>query len=312
MTSNKSVKIYVVGFDTVGAPASEMFVPIQAGRAINFHKLDALGDDTNDNISHLNPLYAEMTAMYWVWKNAPKSDYVGFFHYRRFLDLSPRAAVKNSDSHFSDFGPLTRRQFGWTEEAILAALADADIIVPPLDDIGNPQDGYKSTCSIYEQYLCYHVARDMDLTVAEAKKRTPPHLVDKALASHGAVFNHIYVMRWDLFEEYMAWCFSILEAVRPQIALDEPVYGKGQPQSRALGFLGERLLNVFLDMKKDQGIRVRHASRVFARHLPGSTRKMNWPIVISRALNRSFAYRKIPRGFYAKAFGVSLLFYRPY
>ncbi len=313
MTSTPSVKIYVVGFDRFGSPPSEVFVPIQAGKDISLNQFDVLGDNTGDNISALNPVYAEMTAMYWVWKNAPKSDYVGFFHYRRYLDFSGRRAVRNSDFSFADFGPLTMRRYGWSDDQIRSVVAKHDIIAPPLDEIGNPQDNYKTTCSIYEQYLCYHVGRDMDLMIEEAKRRSDnPEDIEEVFNSHFATFNHVYVMKWELFDEYMSWAFGILEAIRPKIALTEPIYKKGHVQSRAMGYLGERLFNAFLSLKKKQGIDVIHVSRVFGYANSSQRKRLNLKLAISKIFTRMFEFKKVRRGFYIKAFGVSLTFFKPY
>ena len=49
-----------------------------------------IGDDTGDNISHLNRTLNELTSMYWAWKNYDKlgnPDYIGFMHYRRIFDF---------------------------------------------------------------------------------------------------------------------------------------------------------------------------------------------------------------------------------
>jgi hypothetical protein len=310
---NSSVKIYVVGFDRFGAPPSDIFVPIQAGKAISLNQFEVLGDNTGDNISELNPIYAEMTAMYWVWKNAIKSDYVGFFHYRRYLDFSGKPPVKNSDFSFANFDPLTMRRYGWSDDNIRSAVAKHDITAPPLDKIGNPQDNYKTSCSIYEQYLCYHVGRDIDLMIEEAKKRSDsPNEIDEAFQRHYATFNHIFVMKWELFEEYMEWAFGILEAVRPKIALSEPIYAKGEVQSRAIGYLGERLFNAFLTIKEKQGADVAHVSRVFGYAGAPVKKKLNLKLAISKFFTRLFEYKKIRRGFYVKALGISITYYKPY
>lgn len=311
MSEKPSVKIFVVGFDTASAPDSDIFVPIQAGHDVSFFSLGVLTDATGENISKLNQYYAEMTAMYWVWKNYPRTDYVGFFHYRRFLDMSGRPAMANADLQFDNFGQLNRRRYGWTEEAIHKALEGNDIIVPPLDLIKNPEN-YQTSCSIYDQYVCYHVARDIDVMIAEARKCTDPKILREALDSHRAVFNHVYIMRWELFDEYMSWAFSILENVRPKIALDQPIYAKGEVQSRVLGYLGERLFNVYLEKKRREGAAIKHVPRAFGRGLPRNKPKSNWRFLTGRAVNRAFEYRRIRRGFQVTLLGVSFLYYRPY
>lgn len=48
---------------------SDIFLPIQVGKALSQLNLDMQGDDENDNISYLNPYYCELTAIYWLWKN---------------------------------------------------------------------------------------------------------------------------------------------------------------------------------------------------------------------------------------------------
>ena len=67
---------------------SKLFFPINGGSKLDDEwSLTFLQkDNAYDNISELNPLLNEMTAVYWFWKNyKPLPDYVGFNHYRRFF-----------------------------------------------------------------------------------------------------------------------------------------------------------------------------------------------------------------------------------
>lgn len=64
---------------------SDIFIPIQVWRELSELKLDMIWDNSWDNISNLNKEFCELTAMYWVWKNQEKTDYIWFYHYRRFL-----------------------------------------------------------------------------------------------------------------------------------------------------------------------------------------------------------------------------------
>ena len=84
----------------------DVLTPIHVGRALatesskdgNMSEEDyqwmldnMIGDDTGDNISHLNREFCELTAMYWAWKNYDKlgnPEYIGFMHYRRHLNFN--------------------------------------------------------------------------------------------------------------------------------------------------------------------------------------------------------------------------------
>ncbi len=61
---------------------------IQAGAAITMERIASILDNTGENISKRNRQYCEMTATYWVWKNA-HHDWVGIEHYRRHLLVKP-------------------------------------------------------------------------------------------------------------------------------------------------------------------------------------------------------------------------------
>lgn len=60
---------------------------LQAGTALAEREVGTYLDNSGDNISDKNVSFAEMTAMYWIWKNAPKSDYKGLCHYRRHFNI---------------------------------------------------------------------------------------------------------------------------------------------------------------------------------------------------------------------------------
>lgn len=64
---------------------------IQVGAALTDIKLHDITDMTGDNISEKNPVYCELTGLYWMWKNMVTKerhdDYFGIYHYRRVLDI---------------------------------------------------------------------------------------------------------------------------------------------------------------------------------------------------------------------------------
>lgn len=66
-------------------------VPLQVGKCFTELSVAELHDDMGRNISAKNKQYCELTALYWIWKNA-KAEYVGLCHYRRWFDISQEEA----------------------------------------------------------------------------------------------------------------------------------------------------------------------------------------------------------------------------
>ena len=86
----KDLSIYVFthkkpSFDII---EDETHIPIQVGAFYTKEDICKIKDDTLDNISEKNPLYSELTGIYWVWKNRGGDKYVGCEHYRRHFDLT--------------------------------------------------------------------------------------------------------------------------------------------------------------------------------------------------------------------------------
>ena len=84
----EKIKILVACHKQAEVFKNNVYLPIHVGKAL--HKdvdLGFLGDDTGENISRLNPLYCELTAQYWGWKNLDV-EYIGLCHYRRYFKTS--------------------------------------------------------------------------------------------------------------------------------------------------------------------------------------------------------------------------------
>ena len=100
---DKKVKILVACHKPDSVYEDEVYTPIHVGRAISkctddMHHM--IGDDTGDNISDKNPMYCEVTAQYWAWKNLKDVEYIGLCHYRRYF--GQRVTNDNIEFFLSD------------------------------------------------------------------------------------------------------------------------------------------------------------------------------------------------------------------
>ena len=87
-----SVRIWIAGHRETTEPYwdNELYCPIQQGSGQTFLNVR---DNTGDNIAEWNPVYAEQTGQYWIWKNADLTDYVGFTQYRRRFEFKDAEEV---------------------------------------------------------------------------------------------------------------------------------------------------------------------------------------------------------------------------
>ncbi|MBE6369302.1 MAG: DUF4422 domain-containing protein [Lentisphaerae bacterium] len=213
------IKIVVATHKKYQFPADDIYLPVQAGSALN-PPLGYQRDDENDNISAENPHYCELTALYWAWKNL-HADYYGLCHYRRYFTGKRR-------------GKKFERIAGYADLA--AALQQVPLILP------KPRKYFIE--SNYQQYIHAHHAEDLEVTRRVITDIAPDYLAayDQVMQrSYGSRFN-MFVMRRDLFNNYCQWLFGILFELEKR--LDISAYSAYD--ARVFGFVGERLLDVYV------------------------------------------------------------------
>ena len=216
------MKIYVLTHKKFDYEESDLYEPLLSGSALLDDDFGYTRDDTGDNISELNPYYAELTGEYWAWKNST-ADIIGFCHYRRYF-------VKNALMKKLD------------EEDIADILKDHDIIMPHkryLDktNIEEIHEGH------VEGDICQTV-EDYDILREIIKEKSPEYLesFDEVLNGNEIYWYNMYIWKKELFDDYFSWMFSILEEFRKQN--DFTRYDDGN--TRVLGYLSERLINVYI------------------------------------------------------------------
>lgn len=66
---------------------SDSYRFLEVGSYFHNEPVYDIRDNSGENISNLNQIYTEITGHYWIWKNAPKTKYIGVEHYRRHIDI---------------------------------------------------------------------------------------------------------------------------------------------------------------------------------------------------------------------------------
>lgn len=211
---------------------SNIITPIHVGKSLSNQDLGFQGDNSSDNISEKNPYFCELTATYWIWKNAT-ANIVGLFHYRRFLNFT------NTDTKIHTINDGTASKYKITEDVIENILKEYDLIVP-----------YKNKpnkLSVYDYYCQAHIGSDMDLLLEIIKQKYPKDY-DTAiheLKNNSQMFvGNMLIAHKKVFDMYAKWLFSILFEVEKKIQPD--VLSRDTYQQRVYGFLAERLTGVFI------------------------------------------------------------------
>lgn len=240
-----SVRLYGVFHKPFYQPAVDFVIPIQAGKANATVKLAMIGDDTGDNISALNPFFCELTVLYWIWKNVPfaSNDYWGLCHYRRYFYI-PFKNVFISKSKVLTLYPLAGEidmvVNKKLQQYMLHQFCSHDVIVQ------KPQPTFKKrgkALGIEAHYLKDHVPDDWALMKKTVLELYPDYAecLGQFCNQTTLSFANMMVAKATVWNDYLSWLFPIMFTMYPKMKISEDAY-----QSRAIAFISERLLNLYL------------------------------------------------------------------
>lgn len=216
------IRILVAMHKAYRLPEDALYAPIQVGGARIPGLEQALRDDTGENISSKNSSYCELTALYWAWKNMT-ADVVGLVHYRRYFARKGFARKK--------FDRIAAKA------DMEAALAKAPVILP------TKRNYWIETT--YSQYIHAHHKEDLD-AVEDILTREYPEYLPAYTKVMGQTSGHRFnmlVMRRDILDRYCSWLFDVL--AKAEVRIDTQAYDAYN--GRVFGFLGERLLDVWIE-----------------------------------------------------------------
>lgn len=245
---DNQINIYISTHKASDFIENKFFTPIQVGTSVKEGKKlpHILHDNTGDNISELNPKFCELTAVYWAWKNDKNSDFIGFFHYRRYLSFKKDITKKPNvwgvieEDHFSE---SFIDKYGYTRKDILNQLSESDIVLPQKRDItampgmgANMREQFSSNHSLHKKDL------DIMLEVLHEKYPEFDDYADKYLAGKYTYLNNIFIMKRHIFDKYCEWLFDILFECDKRIDYSD----YSTEAIRTPGHLAERLLNIYI------------------------------------------------------------------
>jgi hypothetical protein len=245
------IQILVATHKVYEMPADPVYLPVETGRAY-LPALGYTGDDTGENISEKKPAFCELSALYWGWKNLD-ADCLGLCHYRRYF-VSRRGGSKRE-----------RILTGAEWEALLE---ETPVVVP--------KKRHYWIETNFSQYVHAHHQVDLETTRNILSEKYPEYLpaYDRVMARRSGHRFNMLAMRRDLLDAYCGWLFDVL------LTLDErlDVSAYSENDRRACGFVGERLLDVWLE-----------TNGVPYREVPvANLERQHWPRKIAGFLKRKF------------------------
>lgn len=244
----KDIKLFVCCHRAEYVPEHMLLYPIQVGAAFSEKRFEGfLQDDVGENISPKNRSYCELTAQYWAWKNVD-ANYYGFFHYRRYLYPDLKARRSYTIRRLSAQAILNK--LGYDDLARI--VEQYDLIVPIGEDMH---------ISVREHYAGapHHCSKDLTLIESIVSQMYPQmkDAMEAYLSGTVHYFGNIYIMCREVFHDYCAWLFPLLEEFDRHTDLMK----RSLPELRVDGYLAERLLGVYYTQKKN-GLRTLELPRV--------------------------------------------------
>jgi hypothetical protein len=202
-------------------------------------------DDTSTNISNLNRYFSELTAHYWVYKNFKLSKYIGFCHYRRYFNLVP-----------NEFFHISKIRFECNAQTI--GIVDSEEQMNRAIELLSIYDviltrKYILTENIKTQYCNSHPKSTWDCFIESICVNAPKLLVDNIKYfdySFDFYFYPIFIMRTDIFCDFMENLFNVLIPVYAQIGDIKDEEGLRFQNCRYPAYLAERFMMLYFFSNK--------------------------------------------------------------
>lgn len=271
-----NIKIGIAYHRQAKFAAFEPFLPIQVG-AVYHEDLGIQKDSDGINISKKNPYCSEMSATYWLWKNTT-ADYKGLFHYRRFLSFHETSLIDKAKKWL----------LYYLSKCASVIIRDARYEMPVFSEIHIQEKDVESELKSFSDKLlkdiescdidCYAMkplknsTRTMKVhmvlsigtwhtnaALSIIKEHYPDFYpyVEKLLTGGTISAYNMLIAKNDIFEEYCSLMFGILEKYHSMMneGFDDSHINKAM--LRDSGYVAEVVTGAFINMKRDQGSKIK-------------------------------------------------------
>lgn len=229
---SKITTIFIACHKKCDTPKDLVYLPIHVGSE-GKEPIGFTPDNTGDNISSQNPIFCELTGLYWCWKNL-QYDYLGLVHYRRYFTLKSKAEQKEK-------GVLNTVL---TSDEVNELVNQYPVIVP------KKRNYYIET--IYSHYDHTFDGSQLDITREIIKNKYPEYVetFDSFMNQRSAYIFNMFIMRKDLVDSYCSWLFDILFELVGRVGVENMT----DFEKRYAGRVSERLFNVWLQYQIKTGV----------------------------------------------------------
>lgn len=191
-----------------------------------------------DNIANKNKNYCELTGIYAIFKNI-QDDFYGIEHYRRYFCNCWGQQIKTKN---------------------VQKLLKKGKFILPIQEVTLP--------NVFLHYSMHHYMADLEALRELFRTDYVEYLpsFESVMASNKISIFNMFVCNSDEFYNYCEWLFEILFKLEKKVDIN-----KYSPyQARLFGFIGERLLNVWvLHNVPKKNIVYRYVAQTGEKKMPG-------------------------------------------
>jgi hypothetical protein len=228
--------------------------PIFVGAAA-VNRGDALTDRSISATPLLNERWSELSAIYRIWKDGPKSEIVGFEHYRR-LFLFKEQTTENREIFIKMEELVNYSEYLWNYKEI--CLVDAGTIILP-----KPFD---AKMSVFDHYCLNHCTDDWCRILNIINENYPELLPFVAEQFDDSFFyaNNLFISTWGFFSNLCSVWFDILQRFTDAVPIRQGMIY----QNRDVSFLAERVFDIWIRYCRSRGLKIIHNPIVFVEYPP--------------------------------------------